>query len=189
MLDAVGRYIKRHHVALVALFVALGGVSYAAVNLPKNSVGSGQIKTGAVKGPELKNGAVRGADVNEGSLAKVPRSTSADTAASASSANPEAFARIRDLGATGDVLETDSKGVTDANVTYADSGDTFCFSGLAFQPRGGQVTTDYSDTGNANVPYLGLGPIAGCPSGTQAHVWIGTPDHPDLQSIFVLFYR
>jgi hypothetical protein len=35
-------------VALVALFVAVGGTSYAAVILPKNSVGTAQIKDGAV---------------------------------------------------------------------------------------------------------------------------------------------
>jgi hypothetical protein len=35
-------------VATLALFIALGGVSYAAVQLPANSVGSAQIKTGAV---------------------------------------------------------------------------------------------------------------------------------------------
>jgi len=35
-------------VALVALFVALGGGAYAALALPKNSVGSAQLKKGAV---------------------------------------------------------------------------------------------------------------------------------------------
>ena len=35
-------------VALFALFVALGGTSYAAFRLPKNSVGTGQLKSGAV---------------------------------------------------------------------------------------------------------------------------------------------
>ena len=35
-------------VALMALFVALGGTSYAALKLPKNSVGNRQLKTGAV---------------------------------------------------------------------------------------------------------------------------------------------
>jgi hypothetical protein len=41
-------YVGRHHVALLALFVALGGTSYAAVKLPANSVGSKQIKKKAV---------------------------------------------------------------------------------------------------------------------------------------------
>lgn len=35
-------------VAVIALFVALGGTSYAALRLPKNSVGTAQLKRGAV---------------------------------------------------------------------------------------------------------------------------------------------
>lgn len=35
-------------ISLIALFVALGGTTYAAVNLPRNSVGTAQLKAGAV---------------------------------------------------------------------------------------------------------------------------------------------
>lgn len=35
-------------ISLIALFVALGGTSYAAITLPKNSVGTKQLKNGAV---------------------------------------------------------------------------------------------------------------------------------------------
>jgi len=52
------RYIRRHHIALLALFVALGGTSYAAVNLPNGSVGAAQLKQGAVASKKLRNGAV-----------------------------------------------------------------------------------------------------------------------------------
>src|SRR5690349_25156380 len=47
---SVFRYVRQHHLALVALFVALGGTSVAATNalLPRNSVGTAQLKTGAV---------------------------------------------------------------------------------------------------------------------------------------------
>src|SRR3954469_21418086 len=40
-------------VALIALCVALGGGAYAAINLPKNSVGATQLKKGAVTPPKL----------------------------------------------------------------------------------------------------------------------------------------
>ena len=43
-------------VALAALFVALGGTSYAAFSLPKNSVGSAQIKRGAVTKTKIARG-------------------------------------------------------------------------------------------------------------------------------------
>jgi hypothetical protein len=42
----------------MALFVALGGTSYAAMTLPSNSVGSAQIRTHAVKKSEIGKGAV-----------------------------------------------------------------------------------------------------------------------------------
>jgi Collagen triple helix repeat (20 copies) len=44
----IGGYGRRHHVALLALFLAMGGTSYAAVTLPRNSVGSAQIRNQAV---------------------------------------------------------------------------------------------------------------------------------------------
>jgi hypothetical protein len=46
-------YVRRHHLAIVALFIALGGTSYAATQLPANSVGSRQIRAGAVTPSKL----------------------------------------------------------------------------------------------------------------------------------------
>jgi uncharacterized low-complexity protein len=45
-------------VATLALFVALGGASYAATQLPKNSVGTKQLKKNAVTGQKIAKGAV-----------------------------------------------------------------------------------------------------------------------------------
>ena len=55
-------------VALLALFVALGGVGYAAVTLPRNSVGPKQLKKNAVTGKKIKRGAVTSAKVKNFSL-------------------------------------------------------------------------------------------------------------------------
>jgi hypothetical protein len=49
--------------ASLALFVALGGTSYAAITLPANSVGSDQIRTGAVGTPEIRTGGVGAAEI------------------------------------------------------------------------------------------------------------------------------
>ena len=51
-------YLRRHHVGLLALVIALGGTSYAATQLPKHSVGAKQLRSGAVTEPKL-SGKVR----------------------------------------------------------------------------------------------------------------------------------
>src|SRR3954469_23081526 len=48
-------YLGRHHLALIALIVALGGTAYAA-----NKVTSRDIQNGAVRAIDLHQGAVRG---------------------------------------------------------------------------------------------------------------------------------
>lgn len=55
-------------IATLALFIALGGVSYAVVKLERNSVGSKQIKNRAVKAKDLATNSVTGAKVKDGSL-------------------------------------------------------------------------------------------------------------------------
>ena len=50
-------------VSSLALFIAIGGTSYAAATLPHNSVGSAQIRTGAVGSSEIKKGAVHLSDI------------------------------------------------------------------------------------------------------------------------------
>ena len=55
-------------VACLALAVALGGVSYAAVSLPKNSVGTKQLKRNAVNGVKVQNKSLGRLDINQASL-------------------------------------------------------------------------------------------------------------------------
>jgi len=55
-------------VASLALIVALGGTSYAAITLPKNSVGTKQIKKNAVTKSKIKKNAVNTSKVENGSL-------------------------------------------------------------------------------------------------------------------------
>jgi hypothetical protein len=49
--------------ATLAVFVALGGTSYAALKLPRNSVAAEQIRTGAVRSAEIKDRSIRTADL------------------------------------------------------------------------------------------------------------------------------
>ncbi len=57
-------HVKHNAVAYLALFVALGGTSYAAVNLPAGSVGSKQLRNGAVTNKKLAKGSVGAADLD-----------------------------------------------------------------------------------------------------------------------------
>jgi hypothetical protein len=54
--------------ATLAVFIALGGSSYAALKLPENSVGSKQIKRNAITSKHIKRNAVTSAKVKRGSL-------------------------------------------------------------------------------------------------------------------------
>lgn len=66
-----------HVLSGLALFVALGGTSYAAVSLPKDSVGTAQLRKGAVASSDLRTGAVTSAKVRNGSLGVADLSRSA----------------------------------------------------------------------------------------------------------------
>jgi hypothetical protein len=59
--------------AIVALFVALGGSSYAAVSLPKASIGAPQIKQGAVNTKKVQDGSLLVKDFKQGQLPAGPQ--------------------------------------------------------------------------------------------------------------------
>src|SRR5215218_9253006 len=55
--------------ATVAVFIALGGTSYAVTQLPRNSVGAKQIRSGAVAKSELRPNAVTSRSFRSRSIA------------------------------------------------------------------------------------------------------------------------
>jgi hypothetical protein len=106
--------------ATLALFVALGGVGYAAVKLPSNSVGAAQIKKNAVSGAKVTSNSLTGADIKESTLAKVPSAANADHAAPAGAAGGDLTGSYPSPGlADGSV--TGAK-VRDGSLTGADIG-------------------------------------------------------------------
>jgi hypothetical protein len=66
--SALHRHLRANAVAYLALFVALGGTSMAAVTLKRNSVLSTHIKNGQVKRADIASGAVDSSRVANGSL-------------------------------------------------------------------------------------------------------------------------
>jgi hypothetical protein len=74
----VFRRVRRHLsyanvVATAALFLALGGVSYAAVALPANSVGTKQLRRGAVTTRKVENRTLLAVDFQRGQLPRGAR--------------------------------------------------------------------------------------------------------------------
>ena len=53
-------------IALLAMFIAMGGTTYAVTKLPKRSVGSLQLKKGAVHKENIANGAVTASKLAKG---------------------------------------------------------------------------------------------------------------------------
>jgi hypothetical protein len=56
-------------ISMIALFVALGGTSIAAVSLSKNSVGAKQIKKNAVRASEITRNAVGASEIRSNAVA------------------------------------------------------------------------------------------------------------------------
>jgi hypothetical protein len=127
MTSGTVRYLQRNGIALLALFVALGGTGYAATGFPANVIGAKQLKRNAVTTPKIKNRAITGAKVakdaitgthiRESSLGKVRSAAHADTATSATTATAAANA----TNATNAVNATNATNATKA--TKAEGAD------------------------------------------------------------------
>ena len=163
-------------VSLVALFIALGGVSYAAIKLPAASVGTTQ----------LKRDAVTGAKVNEASLGQVPSANTANTATTAESSNPTVFAKVE---SNGEVVPSLSKGVATANVTHPAKG-VYCINPPGFTARGGQAIPQFEGTAGTTAN-LTIGGTGNCPAPAVQILTFITGAAPALENLvfYVELYR
>ena len=62
-MNRVLTHARHNAVGYVALFLALGGTSYAATSLAANSVGTTQLKSNAVTGAKIKAGTIQASDL------------------------------------------------------------------------------------------------------------------------------
>lgn len=146
-------------VALLALFVALGGSSYAAITLSTNSVKSKHIAKGAVKRSEIAKRAVNSAkvadfsllaqDFKSGQLPTGPqgpqgqqgqqglKGDKGDTGEPGSAA---AYAEVSSSGAV-----SDAKNISSANITHPATG-VYCIGGLAFEIGNAVATMQTAST-------------------------------------------
>jgi hypothetical protein len=153
--------IRTHHlspalvVACVALMVALGGVSYAAGVLPKNSVGAAQLQKKAVTGAKLKKNAVTGAKVKNGSL------LAADFGSGQLPAGPQGpkgdAGALGPVGPQGDPGATGSPGLSEVELVHVTATNNSpqrwaivhpsCPDGKRVIAAGGNVSTALADEG------------------------------------------
>jgi hypothetical protein len=182
MTSRVYSYIRRHHVGLVAIFIAVTGTAWAAAeigprDIEKNAVRAkhvmkGQIGTSdvandskkkALKGADIAGNSLSGADVNEATLGQVPSAQSAVSAESAGSAQS---------------AQTANSATTAGNADTLDGLDSSAFASAGSAPLSRKLsvadpTPDDNDFGTQTL--LTDGPwtlTAGC---AEAHS--GTNDH------------
>ena len=150
-------------IACMALFVALGGASYAAISIPNNSVGTAQLKANAVISSKVKNHSLKAVDFAQGQL---PKGAKGDTGAqgltgTAGVKGDTGAAGAQGLtGAKGDIGATGAAGAQGASgvvTTGAFSGQvtTLVASSLyVFAGGPATITTTASQrlTGAAEVP-------------------------------------
>ena len=134
-------------ISFVALVVALGGTSYAAFALPRNSVGTKQIKDGAVTTGKIRNRAITASKLNTSGLT-IPsalHAKSADTAGSATNATNATNAINADHARTADSA-TNATDATTAT-TAADANTLGGSPSSAFERAGNILTAVVTNNG------------------------------------------
>jgi hypothetical protein len=136
-------YLRTHHIGLLALFIALGGTSYAAT-LPRNSVGSTQLKKNAVTSAKVKNSSLLAKDFKAGQL---PAGAKGDPGAAGAKGDAGPNGAAGTARAYGRVVGTTfSRSKNVVSVTNPTAGQ-FCITldaSIDASTTGAIVTPDYS---------------------------------------------
>ena len=195
------RLSSAHVIAIVALFVALGSTSVAAVSLSKNSVGAKQIKKDAVRASEIKSRAVGTSEVrNSALLAQDFKAGQLPAGAKGDKGDKGDKGLKGDKGDTGDTGSFDSVTTqffqapadlaNGANMSYG----AFCPAGKQAIAGGGRGDDTLSEetiltntrpaisSGNTEPPLAGqsftgwritvVNPAGGAVSGIRPEVWV-----------------
>lgn len=151
MISRLLAHLRSNAIAYVALFVALSGTSYAAIKLPRGSVGTRQLRNGAVKTKKVANGSITPAKLDAKKIAGSVR-------------------HWADVSAGGNILASSSK----ARVTGipAQGGYVVSWTGARFSAHCAAIATPVGSrllvgppTGFANTHIAGVRPTS---------VWVDT---------------
>ena len=113
-------------ISCLALFVALGGVGYAAAtingkDIKNKSVAGKKLKNKTVTGGKVKSNTLTGAQINESRLGKVPSAAKADTATSATTAATATNATQLSGLSSGQLRTASASDTIEANIPLANS--------------------------------------------------------------------
>jgi hypothetical protein len=186
-------------VACIALLVAIGGTSYAAI-----SVTGKNVQNGSLTGKDVKNGSVDGADVRNSSLTtsdirnqsllatdfksgQLPQGPKGDKGDPGAPGSALGYATISDSHTVDPAL---SLNITTANVTQV--GTVVCFNGLPFTPRVAVANVSAgAGTAGAQTIRTYTEDHGGCPGREQAAVTAvssATSTEVDPQAFVIAFY-
>lgn len=157
--------------ASIAVFLAFGGVGYAAVTINGNSIkkqtiGAGKLKKGTLTSQQVKQNALGGSVIDESSLGTVP---SAQTAASATTAGSANSANTANTAASADKATTATTAKSAETATHAFSADsaetaTTATTATSATSAGSAATAGDADTlGGLTAQQLQVS----CPSATS----------------------
>jgi hypothetical protein len=171
-------------VALIALFVALGGPGYATSRLDTQTRVSGKaVASKAIRGPRGRRGP-RGPRGFRGLAgAKGPRGLAG------SDGTALGYAKVN---LNGTVEPSESKGVSTANVTTAGPGSaSYCFHNLPFTPHSLAATIDWNLSTFDSQAFVAVAQelpgTTGCPAGTQAMVGTAKNGASSQEPFYVIF--
>jgi hypothetical protein len=184
-------------VSTICLFLLLGGAAWAAPKLAKNSVGTRQLKNGAVTGAKVQDGSLTGADIQASTLGTVPKAAAADSATNAGHATSADSAGH--AATAGHADEATNAGHATGADSATRAADATTLDGLgpgAFYPAGGVQRIDAAPAFNAPQPTLlysghGVSLTATCanpaePMVTNLVVWAASSASGALMNVGML---
>jgi hypothetical protein len=206
-MKGIGSYVRRHHVGLLALFVALGGTAAAATNTlaPRNSVGSLQVVNHSLRKVDFSGRTIRALKGNRG-LRGAQGSRGATGANGASGSGPGFIATSlqADVPASstttvqslslpaGNYLVVAQAGVNNNSATATDSGSIACtlaaetdsqgLSNFFLGPNGTAGETEYVTWQVAHTFAAAGKATLTCKSNPD---WVGNVVRPTISAIRV----
>jgi hypothetical protein len=146
-------------VALTALFVSMSGTTYAVTRLPARSVGSIQLKKGAVRSANIADGAVTATKLSAGlSAAKASTSSRASLRAETSYATRAGYADKAGRADLATLADTATTATSATNATSAGSATSAAMAGNAAKLDGKDPGFFLPRSTIVDVPRFSLGP-------------------------------